>query len=160
MGLIDWARKKSPWITHAHCGGCNGCDIEIAAALAPRFDIERLGCLLKNNPRYSDVLIVTGPVPKHTEPMLLRIYQQTPDPKIVMAIGECAIAGGIYVEEGYDNYSIARGADNAGGADKIVPVDVYVPGCPPKPEAIIHGLALALKKLPEKKLKAKASNTR
>ncbi|MBS7643952.1 NADH-quinone oxidoreductase subunit NuoB [Candidatus Bathyarchaeota archaeon] len=159
MGLINWARKKSPWITHAHCGGCNGCDIEIAAALTPRFDIERLGCLLKNNPRYSDVLIITGPVPKHTEPMLLRIYQQTPDPKIVMAIGECAIAGGIYVEEGYDNYSIAR-TDNAWGADKVVPVDVYVPGCPPKPEAIIYGLSIALKKLAEKKLKAEAANTR
>jgi len=154
MGLISWARTKSPWIMHVHCGGCNGCDIEVAAALTPRFDVERFGFLLKNNPRFADILVVTGPVPKHITPMLLRIFNQTPDPKIVVAVGTCAIFGNVFVEEGYENYALV------GSVDKVVPVDAYVPGCPPKPEAIIYGLSVALKKLAEKKLKAKASDTR
>ncbi len=137
MKLISWARSKSPWILHFNTGGCNGCDIEVLAALTPRFDVERFGILLKGSPRHADILVVTGPITRQVKDRLIRIYEQMPEPKFVMAVGSCALSGGVF-----------RGCYNVcGGVDTVLPVDVYVPGCPPKPEAIIHGVMKLLEKL-------------
>ena len=139
MVLIKWARTKSPWLLHFNSGGCAGCDIEVVAALNPKFDIERFGMLLKGSPRHSDILVLTGPITFQIKDRLKRIYNQMPEPKFVIAIGSCAISGGVY-----------RGCYNVHeGADKVVPVDVYVPGCPPKPEAIIDGIIKVLKNYEE-----------
>ena len=133
--LIKWAIRKSPWALHFNTGACNGCDIELAALLTPKYDVERFGILLKSSPRHADVLLVTGPVTRQCAPRLKRIYDQMPNPKFVVAIGTCACSGGVFK----DNYNVL------GGVDKIIPVDVYVPGCPPKPEAIIDGILKLLK---------------
>ncbi len=133
-GLIRWARRKSPWILHFNTGGCNGCDIELLDALTPRFDVERLGILEKATPRHADVLVCAGPVTRQARDRLLRIYEQMPEPKWVVAIGSCACSGGVF-----------RGCYNVlGGIDQVIPVDMYVPGCPTKPEAIIDGLVKLL----------------
>ncbi len=136
-GLVRWARRKSPWILHFNAGGCNGCDIELLDALTPRFDVERLGILEKATPRHADVLVCAGPVTRQARDRLLRIYEQVPEPKWVVAIGSCACSGGIF-----------RGCYNVlGGIDQVIPVDMYVPGCPCKPEAIIDGLVKLLRSI-------------
>jgi NADH-quinone oxidoreductase B subunit len=137
--FVNYCRKKSPWILHMGCSSCNGCAIEILASLTPKYDLERFGILHKGSPRHADILIVEGIVNKKIKDRLLTIYQQMPEPKFVMAVGACAISGGIF----YDSYNFA------GPLDKIIPVDVYVPGCPPKPEALIHALTKVLKKMEE-----------
>ncbi|RKY00529.1 MAG: hydrogenase [Spirochaetes bacterium] len=137
---VKYAQRKSPWILHLDTGGCNGCSIEVFAVLSPRYDIERFGGLSKANPRHTDILMIDGAITKKIRPRLERIYRQIPEPKIVMAIGSCAISKGIF----YDAYNID------GPLDRIIPVDVYVPGCPPKPEAILHGVVKALKLWEEK----------
>ncbi|MCX8205428.1 MAG: NADH-quinone oxidoreductase subunit B family protein [Candidatus Nezhaarchaeota archaeon] len=137
MGLITWARLKSPWVLHFNSGACNSCDIELLAALAPRFDVERFGILLKGSPRHADVIIVTGPVTRQAAARLRRIYEQVPDPKFVVAVGTCTLSGGVF----QDCYNVLK------GIAKVVPVDVYVPGCPPRPDAIIYGVAQLLAKL-------------
>ncbi|TET64439.1 NADH-quinone oxidoreductase subunit B [Candidatus Bathyarchaeota archaeon] len=137
MNLFKWARTKSPWIIHFNTGGCNGCDIELVAAVTPRFDLERFGILLKGSPRHADVLAVTGPVTFQVKDRLVRIYEQMPEPKYVIAIGTCAISGAPF-QECYNVH---------GGIDIVLPVDVYVPGCPPKPEAIINGVAKLIQKI-------------
>jgi len=131
--------KKSLWVFHVNTGSCNGCDIEIVASLAPRYDIERFGMRLVGTPRHADVLLVTGPVTIDMEKKLRLVYEQVPGPKIVMVIGNCGSTGGAF----YESYCLA------GPVDKIIPVDVYVPGCPPRPEAIIYGVAKAWAKLEE-----------
>lgn len=130
MGLISWARAKSPWILHFNTGSCNGCDIELVASLSPRFDLERFGILQKGSPRHADVLVATGPVTRQAKNRLLRIYKQMPSPKSVIAIGSCATSGAPF----NGSYNTCEGVEN------VIPVDVYISGCPPKPEAIIHGL--------------------
>lgn len=147
MGLVNWARRKSPWLIHMNTGGCNACDIEVVAALTPRYDVERFGCLLKGSPRHSDVMVVTGPVTRQMEKRLIRIHEQMPGPKFVVAVGNCCISSGVY-----------RGAYNVrNGLDTVLPVDAFVFGCPPKPEAILKGIAAlqekikALQKQPESK---------
>ena len=137
MTVLDWARLKSPWIIHFNTGGCNGCDIELVAALTPRFDVERFGILLEGSPRHADILAVTGPVTSQVKNRLLRIYEQMPEPKHVVAIGACALSGAPFK----DCYSVH------GGVDTLLPVDAYIPGCPPKPEAIIDGIAKLIEKL-------------
>jgi NADH-quinone oxidoreductase B subunit len=132
--VSDYARKKSPWIVHMDCAGCNGCDIEIFATLSPRYDLERFGAIEKGNPRQADILIVAGAVSTKVRPRLKRIYEQMPEPKMVMAIGSCAITKGVF----HDAYNIC------GPLDKIIPVDIYVPGCPPKPEAMLDAMLKAL----------------
>ncbi len=134
QNVVKWARIKSPWVLHFNTGACNGCDIEVLAALIPRVDAERFGVLLKHSPRHADVLVVTGAVTKQCLPRLKRIYDQMPSPKFVVAIGMCACSGGIF--DG--SYNII------GGVDKVLKVDAYVPGCPPKPEAIMHGVIALL----------------
>ncbi|MGV9102824.1 MAG: NADH-quinone oxidoreductase subunit B family protein [Promethearchaeia archaeon] len=137
MGILKWAQVSSPWLLHFPSGGCNGCDIELVAALMPRFDLERFGAVLKGSPRHADILVVTGPVTLQNEKRLKRIYEQIPEPKFVIAIGACASSGAPF----QGCYSIC------GGVDKVIPVDAYVPGCPPKPEAIIDGVSKLLAKL-------------
>ncbi len=132
--LVRWSRKKSPWILHLNTGACNACDIEILAALMPRFDLERFGVLLKATPRHADVIIATGPATLQTRDRVIRIYEQTPDPKFVVAVGACACSGCVY-----------RGAYNMlGGVDQIIPVNAYIPGCPVRPDAVIDGVAKLL----------------
>jgi NADH-quinone oxidoreductase B subunit len=137
MNIVKWARSRSPWIIHFNTGSCNGCDIEVVAALTPKFDLERFGVLLKGSPRHADALIVTGPVTNQVKERLKRVYEQMPSPKFVMAIGTCACTGGVFK----DCYNICQ------GVDKVIPVDVYVPGCAASPEAIIDGAAKLLKKI-------------
>lgn len=128
--LLRWARKKSIWVLHLNTGGCNGCDIEILSLLTPRYDVERFGMLKEGSPRHADVLICTGPVTRQVRERLVRIYQQIPEPKWVAAVGSCAASGGVF-----------SGAYNImGGIDQTIPVDIYIPGCPCRPEAIMEGL--------------------
>ncbi len=129
--------NRSLWVFHVNTGSCNGCDIEIVAALTPRYDVERFGIKLVGSPRHADVLLVTGPVTRDMKEKLRTVYEQTPDPKVVMVIGNCGSTTGVF----YESYNIV------GPIDKIVPVDVYVAGCPPRPEAIIDGVVKAWKKL-------------
>lgn len=137
MGLISTSRVKSPWLLHFDCGSCNGCDIEILACLTPVYDVERFGILNIGNPKHADVLAVTGPANHRNYRVLRNLYEQMPDPKVVIAIGTCACTGGVF-----------HNCPNIlGGIDKVIPVDVYIPGCAVKPEAIIDGVVLALDKL-------------
>ena len=132
--LVKWARIKSPWIIHFNSGACNACDIEVVAALTPRYDLERFGILLKGTPRHADVLVCTGPVTRQTRDRLKRVYEQMPAPKFVVAVGTCACSGGVF-----------QGCYNImGGIDQVIPVDAYIPGCPPRPEAIIDGIVKLL----------------
>ncbi|MFA5771375.1 MAG: NADH-quinone oxidoreductase subunit B family protein [Thermoplasmata archaeon] len=138
--LVNWSRIKSPWICHFNSGGCNACDIEVLAALTPRFDVERFGILLRGSPRHADALVCTGPVTKQIKNRILRIYEQIPEPKFVMAVGSCAASGGVF-----------KGCYNMhGGIDSTIPVTVYVPGCPPRPDAIIYGVVKLLSLLQKK----------
>ena len=132
--LADWARLKSPWITVYNSGGCNGCDIEIIACLMPRFDIERFGILAKGSPRHADILIVTGPVTRKQASRLRRVWEQMPEPKYVIAVGACGASGGVF--QGL--YHVL------GSTDSVIPVDVYIAGCPPRPDEIINGVVTCL----------------
>ena len=129
--------KRALWVYHVNTGSCNGCDIEIVASLTPRYDLERFGIKLVGSPRHADVLLVTGPVTRQMEPRLRRVYAQTPDPKLVMVIGNCGADGDVF----HESYNLV------GPIDQIIPVDVYVLGCPPRPEAIIDGVVKAWLKL-------------
>ncbi|WDP92093.1 MAG: NADH-quinone oxidoreductase subunit B family protein [Desulfobacter sp.] len=137
--IIEKSQVKSPWLVHYDCGSCNGCDIETLACLTPLYDVERFGVINIGNPKHADVLIVTGSVNSRNKKVLKQIYDQMPAPKIVIAVGSCGLTGGIF----RDAYNVV------GGVDKIIPVDVYVPGCPARPEAIIDGVVEGLNKLKE-----------
>jgi len=136
--VVTWARIKSPWILHFNTGACNACDIELVAALTPRYDVERFGVQLKGTPRHADVLVCSGPVTKQVAPRIKRIYEQMPEPKFVVAVGSCACSGGVF-----------RGCYNveSTGIDSVIPVSAYVPGCPASPEAIIDGVVKLLSSL-------------
>lgn len=134
---IDWGRRKSPWIIHFNAGACNGCDIEVVDALTPRYDVERFGLLQQGTPRHADVLICTGAVTLQTRDRLKQIYEQTPLPKFVIAVGACACTGGIF--DGC--YCVA------GGIDSVIPVDIYVPGCAARPEALLDAVVKLLSSL-------------
>ncbi|MBW2433351.1 MAG: NADH-quinone oxidoreductase subunit B family protein [Deltaproteobacteria bacterium] len=148
--LVDKARTKSPWLLHYDCSSCNGCDIEILACLTPVYDIERFGIINVGNPMHADILLVTGTVNRRNRKVLLNLFDQMPDPKVVVAIGACALSGGIFRE----TYNVI------GGVDKVIAVDVYVPGCPAKPEAIIDGVVLGLQKFRRKQAKEKSDAAR
>ena len=137
--------SKSPWVIHYNGSSCNGCDIEVLACLTPLYDLERFGIINTGNPKHADILLVTGGVNAQALSVLQQIYEQMPNPKAVVAVGICATSGGIFA----DCYNII------GGADKAVPVDVYVPGCAARPEAIIDGVAKAAQILDEKYKKSK-----
>lgn len=133
--------RYTPWLVHFNTGACNGCDIEVLAAITPLYDPERFGVRLSPSIRHGDVLVVTGAVTKKAGERLRRLYEQMPDPKFVVAVGACAIDGGVF----HSAYSVVA------GADKVVPVDVYVPGCPPRPEAILDGILALVRELSELK---------
>lgn len=137
MSFLKTSQIKSPWLLHFDCGSCNGCDIETLACLTPVYDVERFGIINVGNPRHADVLIVTGTVNPRNAVILKNLYDQMPSPKLVIAVGACGCTGGVF-----------REAPNVlGGVDKIIPVDVYVPGCPAKPEAIMDAVVTGLGKL-------------
>jgi len=125
--------NKSPWVVHFNCNSCNGCDIEFLACLTPLYDLERFGILHVGNPKHADVLVVTGSVNHRNARVLRNVYDQMPDPKVVVAMGVCSSTGGIFA----DGYNVL------GGIDKVLPVDVFVPGCPARPEAMIDGILKA-----------------
>ena len=132
--------RRSLQIRHLDVGSCNGCDWEINALLNPVYDLQRFGMDFVASPRHADLLLVTGAVTRHLEPALWATYDATPDPKLVVAVGACACGGGIVA----DSYA------TAGGVDRRLPVDVYIPGCPPRPQALLHGLLLALDRRAQK----------
>ena len=127
--FFNWAGRKSLFTLHL---GIKCCAIEMAAAATPRFDGDRFGVLFRSSPRQSDVLLVNGPISKKFADKIVRLWEQMPDPKYVISMGSCANCGGPY----WDSYSVTK------GVDQIVPVDVYVPGCPPRPEALLEGIVL------------------
>ena len=121
-------------IRHVDAGSCNGCELEIHALNNPLYNLEGLGIRFVASPRHADLLLVTGPVSKHMEVALLRTYEATPDPKLVVALGDCGCTGGIFGE----NYA------SRGRVSNVIPVDVEVPGCPPSPTRILQGILAAL----------------
>ena len=134
MGLMDRIGARSPWILHFDTGSCNGCDLEVWALLTPRYDVERFGGVNRANPKQADILLITGPVTKKCEDRLRNLYEQVPEPKLVMACGNCASTGAPF----HNCYNVCQ------GVDKVNPVDVYVPGCAARPEALIDGFVKAL----------------
>ena len=136
MAIFDKSLLKSLWVFHMATGSCNNCDIEVLDCLTPRFDIERFGMLLASSIKHSDVLLVTGAVNRKCIPRIKRLYEQMPKPGLVAAIGECALSRGIFIQ----SYNCPLPLDH------VIPVDVYIPGCPPKPEAIIAGLVKLIEK--------------
>ncbi len=137
---------KSPWILHYDGTSCNGCDIEVLACLTPLYDVERFGIVNTGNPKHADILLLTGCINEQNLPVVRQLYEQMPNPKAVVAIGICANSGGIFAE----CYNVK------GGASHAVPVDVYVPGCAARPQAIIDGVVKALGILEEKRKAMKA----
>ena len=132
--------QRSAFVYRVDCGGCNGCEIEIFAAITPVFDAERFGIKVVSSPRHADILLYTGAMTRSMRIPALRAYHAAPDPKICVAYGACGCSGGIF----HDLYGVW------GGADKILPIDFYIPGCPPTPPATIHGFAVALGLLKQK----------
>ncbi|MDQ1281442.1 MAG: hypothetical protein QG670_2707 [Thermoproteota archaeon] len=129
--------SRSPWLAHFNTAACNGCDIEVLAMLCPQYDPERFGVKLTPSIRRADILVATGAVNKKSAVRLKRLYEQMAEPKFVVAVGACAISGGVF-SKSYNLYA---------GVDRSVPVVAYVPGCPPKPEAILDGLVKVIAKL-------------
>jgi len=125
---------RSLAIRHVDAGSCNGCELEIHAANGPHYNLERLGIKFVASPRHADMLLVTGPVSRNMETALKRTYAATPEPKLVVAIGDCGCTGGIFGE----SYA------SCGRVANVIPVDVAVPGCPPPPTAIIQGILTAV----------------
>jgi Ni,Fe-hydrogenase III small subunit/formate hydrogenlyase subunit 6/NADH:ubiquinone oxidoreductase subunit I len=132
--------RRSLAIREVDAGSCNGCELEIVALNNPVYDLERFGIQFVASPRHADMLLVTGPVTRNMELALLKTYQAMPEPRVVVAVGACGISGGIFGK----NYA------SLGGVDNVVPVDVYIPGCPPRPQALLHGILLAVGRLGER----------
>jgi NADH-quinone oxidoreductase subunit B len=138
--MVNWSREYSPWPL---LFGLACCAIEMMHAGVSRHDISRFGAeVFRASPRQADVMIVSGRISQKMAPVVKRLYEQMPEPKWVIAMGACASSGGMF-----NNYAIVQ------GADKIVPVDVYVPGCPPRPEALIYAITRLQKKIEQEKFK-------
>jgi Ni,Fe-hydrogenase III small subunit/formate hydrogenlyase subunit 6/NADH:ubiquinone oxidoreductase subunit I len=131
---IQQTLGRSLAIREVDAGSCNGCEVEITALNNPVYDLERLGIHFVASPRHADMLLVTGPVTRNMELALWKTYRATPEPKVVVAVGACGISGGIF----------GRNYATVGGVDRVVAVDVYIPGCPPRPHALLYGILLAL----------------
>lgn len=140
MGWKMWALKKSIWVYHVNVGACNNCDIEILELLTPRYDIERLGMVLVGTPRHADALVVTGICTRQAAPRLREVYLQTAKPCVVFSIGSCALDRGIFKA----GYGAPRPVDEVIREVDPNAIIAYVPGCPPKPEAMISGVVKAL----------------
>lgn len=128
---------------HYDASSCNGCDIEVLACLTPVYDVERFGVINTGDPKQADIFLITGAVNDQNKEVVKQLYDQMPEPKVVVAVGICACSGGIF----RDCYNIL------GGVDKVIPVDVYVPGCAARPESIIDGVVKGLDVLEKKRLK-------
>jgi len=137
--LVNWGRLYSLWPVHLTTACCS---VEFGAASCPRFDIERFGMLPIGSLRQCDLIIVEGTVTKKMAKRVLKVYSQMASPRYVIAMGACAISGGLF----HNSYNIIK------GVDKILPVDVYVPGCPPRPEALAQGVLLLQEKIRKKRV--------
>lgn len=137
--LVNWSRSRSLWpLTF----GLACCAIEMMATGAARFDLDRFGVIFRASPRQADVIVIAGTVTKKMVPVIKTVYEQMPEPKYVIAMGACACSGGVF-----DTYSVLQ------GVDEVLPVDVYIPGCPPRPEGLLYGII----KLQEKIMKERNS---
>ena len=143
MSLTVKALKKSPWVYHVAASPCNNCDIEILDLLTPRFDVERFGIKLVGSPRHADALLVTGCVNRHVKPRVIEVFNATPKPRVVFLIGACACSMTMFK----DSYNTTEPADKIFRAVDPDAIIAYVPGCPPKPEAMILGVVKALQTL-------------
>lgn len=137
---------KSPWVLHYDASSCNGCDIEVLAALTPLFDVERFGIINTGNPKHADVFLITGSVNDRQVPIIRQLYEQMLEPKVVIACGICACTGGVF-KECYNTL---------GGVDVAIPVDLYAPGCAVRPETIIDAVIQGVGILEEKRAKLAA----
>lgn len=137
MGLKENILSRSIYVFHASSGSCNNCDIEIIDCLTPRYDIERFGIQLVGSVRHADILLCTGSCNRQSAPRIKKLYEQAPKPCFVVAFGACGCSRGLFK----DSYNTTD------PLDKIIPVDLYIPGCPPRPEAIIDGIVKLTKKL-------------
>jgi len=131
------ALGRSLHIREVDAGSCNGCEVEIVGLNSPVYDIERFGIHFVASPRHADMLLVTGPVTRNMELALRKTYDATPDPRLVVAVGACGCSGGIF----------GRNYATCGAVDAVIPVDVYIPGCPPNPCALLHGILRAIHRL-------------
>lgn len=142
--LIQTARYKSPWVYRVNGGSCNGCDIEVAPCFSPRYDAEQLGMVLQGSPKHADILLITGPITLRSRAAIVDIYNQIPWPKAVVALGSCPASGNVFTGS----------PTIVGSAEAVVPVDIYIPGCPPRPQAIIQGIREAARLLAEGKTRS------
>ena len=126
--------KRSPWLLHYDGSSCNGCDIEVLACLTPVYDVERFGVNNTGDPMQADIFLITGGINTQNQAVVKQLYDQMPKPKVVVAVGVCACTGGVFK----DCYNIL------GGVDTTIPVDIYVPGCAARPQAIIDGVVKAV----------------
>lgn len=141
--------KRSPWVLHYNASSCNGCDLELVAALMPRYDPERFGVINTGNPKHADILLITGSMNVRSVEVVKNLYNQMPSPKVVVAVGICATSACVFA----DAYNVL------GGVDKVLPVDVYVLGCAVRPEAILDGILRAAEVLEEKQRTFRAGKT-
>jgi membrane-bound hydrogenase subunit mbhJ len=135
--ILQFSRRKSPWVYVLNAGSCNGCDIEIGACLSPRYDLEQIGCLRQGSPKHADILLITGPMTLRSAEAVRSIYAQIPEPKAVVAVGSCPATGNVF----------AGSPTVEDGVLHAIPVDVFVPGCPPRPQAILAGVLEAARLL-------------
>ena len=126
--------KRSPWLLHYDGSSCNGCDIEVLACLTPVYDVERFGVVNTGDPMQADIFLITGGINTQNQAVVRQLYEQMPKPKVVVAVGVCACTGGVFK----DCYNIL------GGVDTTIPVDIYVPGCAARPQAISDGVVKAV----------------
>ncbi|MBU1726758.1 MAG: NADH-quinone oxidoreductase subunit B family protein [Candidatus Omnitrophica bacterium] len=141
MNIKKTALTKSIWVFHISAGSCNNCDIEILDCLTPRFDLERFGIQLIGSARHADALLITGAMNRKSVPRMKKVYEQVPKPCVVVAVGTCACSQHMF----RDSYNMI------GPLDEILPVDLYIPGCPPKPEAMISGIVKLVTKIRKSK---------